>query len=735
MADLAAIFSVVSWGSKLALEIYKFATRTLHASNDLSLVAKSISNFSLTIKQLGANIKDNDRFPSPEAVETIEDVLEQCKAVFREIETIVPVRDAHCQGQNASYFSQSRSFRPSPESRARLEYLKMHLDSLKSTLSVMLQSFHTAQSIMWARTRPTVSPQKAARAVANEKTQLETLIIEQQISLLSASKQYEESRDTTNTPDPLRLMEKDSSKSLVAIEEKDDTLKPSNLFRYQESSLASLDPSYTEIEWFSAVCEVSASHMDNLLERWTRLRELRARINDEERKVEARRRENFQPTVESDDSDDQIGSLPNLRNNRPRLATPAPRRPPSIQPLFTESNTLPIPVPDSKFSPTAPLSPASSFGASPRSSISSLPSPQSPHANISTLPVEAAAAVEAKDEDEEADLEIPWRLCSRGLYWEYIDGRIKKSNTDAPSSSAFTDKTSWTEILASWVCKEAIKEAGYKYTQVQKERQGGRRTKFEAGFCIQRPLTFADIHRLVERTVEIYRQNLPPTPPPSNRRSPFYRVTSLRAPPSHDRDRDRTPLANQHPPLERSTSLPFPPPPPPLDRSLSLPGTIPTYTPFPHPTQNPHTSTTHPPSLPSPYSPQAAQKALQNGPYSPQAAPYSPQGSYSPGATSYSPSLYPSLPDQRRLSNSNTYPQSPLRQSYSSTQHGSTYSSTSTTDESDSATRSRRHRSKSRRSSHGSTSSKKGGHKTVGTLATVGGLAALLDGIVDLGVL
>lgn len=34
---------------------------------------------------------------------------------------------------------------------ARLEYLQAHLEALKSTLSVMLQTLYTAQIIIWAR--------------------------------------------------------------------------------------------------------------------------------------------------------------------------------------------------------------------------------------------------------------------------------------------------------------------------------------------------------------------------------------------------------------------------------------------------------------------------------------------------------------------------------------------------------------------------------------------------------
>ncbi|KAF2474602.1 uncharacterized protein BDR25DRAFT_332020 [Lindgomyces ingoldianus] len=755
MADLAAIFSTVSRGARLALELNELAATTPDATYNLHRIAKSVSNFSLTVKQVGTLIKENDHLPSLEAIDVLEDILNQCKAVFVEIKAIIPAEGVHSHRRHDSFHSQSQDFRPSPCASARLVYLQTHLDALRSTLSVMMQTLYTAESVMWARVRPMISPQQEARAVANEKTQLEALIIEQQMSLLSALREYERSR-----PEARLLMEDDSSQSLVSREEKGGSPKPTNLFSYQEHSLVAIDPSSNQEEWLAAVCAISKSHLDRLLKGWTRLRQLEDKICDEERRTEAQKRETQQPTCESDGSEDQVGALPKFRHNTTRLATPTPKRPTGIQPLFTDASTLPIPVPDSKIFPTAPLSPAPSYGVSPRSSSNLLPSPQhpthspvSPQSSISILPIDAAAAVEAKDADDDLDLKIPWRLCLRSHYWEYVDGKVTKSNTERLTSDAFGDRNSRTEILASWVDKEAIREAGYKYTQVQKERRDGRRTKFETCFCIQQPLTFLEVKHLVERTVEIYRQKQPASPPPRRRSSSDRPSTHQFVQPAHDRG--RTPLAN-HPPLERSTtSYPFPPQGPPLDRSNSMPGAIPTYPSFPN--QNPHKSSIHLPIPTGPQSPQAPQ-APQAGPYTPQSPyfpqppPYNPQ-TYNQQTAAYTPqsapfaspqTLYPlfspaynptTAGDSRR--SSNTYPPSPLQQSQSRAR-GDHYSSTSATSDSDSGTRSRRHRSRSQRrqsSAHSHRSHKKKGHSTVGTLAKVGGLAALLDGIVDLGVL
>lgn len=285
--------------------------------------------------------------------------------------------------------------------------------------------------------------------------------------------------------------------------------------------------------------------------------------------------------------------------------------------------------------------------------------------------------------------------------------------------------------MASWVCKEAIQEAGYRVTQVQKDTKDGRRTKLETCFCVERPLQFDQVKRLVERTVEIYRRQKPPSPPPQIRRSSFNRPPP--PPPKIARpteiDRDRTPMPGKtHPQLGRSSSsMPIPPAiPPPLDRTMSMPGSGPTLGSQNAP--NPRASNLHIPMPPGPYS-----TSMPHSPYSPQA----PQGPYTPQLYSSPQGLYPpnsgfsntTLPPHLQPHNVGV-PQSPLRQSHLNPKARSRYEDDLTTSESDSGKDRRRRRSKSR--NRYSAEPKKKSHnksKAAGVLMGVGGLTALLDGL------
>lgn len=506
---------------------------------------------------------------------------------------------------------------------------------------------------------------------------------------------------------------------------------PNHLYQYQDAHLGSLDKSiFTDKEWLPAVCRIASPRTEQLLEKWTSLPDFYLRLRDAERKARTQKHENQQATVESDSEGDE---RPRNGSNSAGLAFLSSQQSGNVPPLFMDTATLPIPVPGSEFGPSAPISPA----ASPRASRTTFEIPMSSHTSTGSLPVEAAAAVEAKEEDEDLDLGIPWTLRTRRYEWKYIDGKVVGSNTDLPPSTAYIERQSWTEVMASWVCKEAIQEVGYKVTQVQKERKDGRRTKFDTCFCIEQPLKFDQVKHLVERTVELYRKNISSTPspaPPRVRHSSFDRPPPG-PPPNYlakvtTQDRDRTPIASRgQVPLERSSSTvvypPPPPPPPPLDRSMSMPGQGVTSPP-PYPSSANSWASNSPLTMPMPI-PNGQQASLpppnmQQYPYPPPP----PVGSYNNNnGNSYL------LPSHMQPYANLPALQSPLRQPYLGSRSTDRYDDDSMTSDSGSGER-RRHRSKSRRRHEKGVEGKRkkyGKSAAVGTLMGIGGLTALLDGL------
>ncbi|KAF1929709.1 uncharacterized protein M421DRAFT_4158 [Didymella exigua CBS 183.55] len=743
MAVLAAILPVVSSSSCLALKLYQFAASSPKETKDLIKVAKAINNFASILKQVGMIIKEDDRLPSFEALDVLEDVTVQSQTALKNIEDETELRRNERYGEGDGVRPSKDQSRNRPLD-AKLSYFATHLECLRLTLAVLLQTLYTAQSIMWSKLRPTVSPKQAAKAVANEKIQLQTLIVEQQMSILSAQMLYYQ----VPSQDRRLLMESDSSQSLVATGRESSLPGPNHLYQYQDEHLGSLETSgFAEDAWLPTVCTIAGPRTEQLLERWTSLPNFEQRLLDAERMARTQKHENKQATVESDSGEENVRQK--YGPDGAGLTSSPPQRAGSVQTLFADTTTLPIPVPGTKFGPTAPMSPA----ASPRTSRATFEIPTSPRTSVGSLPVEAAAAAIAKEGDDDLDLEIPWTLRTRKYEWRYVDGKVVGSNTDLLPSTAHTERPAqnWTEVMASWVCKEAIQEAGYKVKQVQKERKDGRRTKFDTCFCIEQPLKFSQIKRLVERTVDIYRKNVTPTPPqpapPRSRRTSFDRPSpgpcpSYLAKTAAAQHRDRTPTASRPQPLlERSSSImTYPPPPPPLDRSMSMPGPGMVHPPPYPPSINSQTSS-RPMAMAIP-GPLLTQNAMSNSHFS---SSLPPQGLYRPQMQqpSNSPQHYSLPPPVGPLGgpqyNNNplpphmqpfTYPQgpqSPTRQSHPMSRAMDRYDDDSMTSDSGSGER-RRRRSKSRRRYDRDADKKKHSKSAaMGTLMGISGLTALLD--------
>jgi hypothetical protein len=372
---------------------------------------------------------------------------------------------------------------------------------------------------------------------------MESLIIEQQLSVLRAYRLYEAFKQrVANTP--LMVTQSAHSQALIRRDEYGPT--PTSLVPYQEASLARSKPSLNETEDLARIRRISSSYVDSLLLQWTQLSDIEQRmrrVNLDQPGAQSptsariprtemteRRNSNWrQPLVESDDSDSDNGTI---RNQRPRLHISTPG--PVLMPANDDESAdvvSPIPIPGlganlrpsrGPFSPSptsTSWTPGSNSyfptGGSPRIANgrprpSPAPSPlSSPRTSFSSdtpaRPVTAFKMTENISQQQQRQ-PIPYRLRQRQNYWDYIDKTFVGSNTQIPVSSALRERngTTYTEIMSEFVSRDALKKLRYDYTRVKKDtgdRHG--RTRLETCYCVEGALSFNEIQRLVDRTREI----------------------------------------------------------------------------------------------------------------------------------------------------------------------------------------------------------------------------------------
>lgn len=79
------------------------------------------------------------------AIDTLEDVILQSHTVLQDVESTVSIRN------DERFDGHSGQIKNAGTTLQRLNYLVAHLEALRVTLSVLLQTLFTAQSIMWSK--------------------------------------------------------------------------------------------------------------------------------------------------------------------------------------------------------------------------------------------------------------------------------------------------------------------------------------------------------------------------------------------------------------------------------------------------------------------------------------------------------------------------------------------------------------------------------------------------------
>jgi hypothetical protein len=88
------------------------------------------------------------------AIETLEDLIDQSRTISSEIESFSAILVEEQGGESdAKSHDHGLGHSDSPQA-TRLVYLVSHLEALRATLSVLLQTLFTAQSIIWSKYVP-----------------------------------------------------------------------------------------------------------------------------------------------------------------------------------------------------------------------------------------------------------------------------------------------------------------------------------------------------------------------------------------------------------------------------------------------------------------------------------------------------------------------------------------------------------------------------------------------------
>lgn len=147
---IASIIQVAGAGFRLSLLLNAVAAEMANADYDIRNVAKGISLFSLMLKQLGKTMEEGKTIVSQNAIDTATEIKEQSEKVFEEIRGMVDFT----QGRDEKGRVRSITIAERVKwcfKKQKIQYLLGQLESLKLSLSIMLQILQMGQTIATTR--------------------------------------------------------------------------------------------------------------------------------------------------------------------------------------------------------------------------------------------------------------------------------------------------------------------------------------------------------------------------------------------------------------------------------------------------------------------------------------------------------------------------------------------------------------------------------------------------------
>ena len=140
----AAILQITGMGAKLSITIHKIGVNVSTAGSQLAGIARVISLFSLTLKQVGQTLQQHDSIHSPGAIETTKEIIEQANYVYSQVQAVVDQVQSFQYDGSLAPMNLAKKVKFCLK-KTRIDCLLGELDSLKMTLSTMLQVLYTGR--------------------------------------------------------------------------------------------------------------------------------------------------------------------------------------------------------------------------------------------------------------------------------------------------------------------------------------------------------------------------------------------------------------------------------------------------------------------------------------------------------------------------------------------------------------------------------------------------------------
>ncbi|KAL8993792.1 MAG: hypothetical protein Q9169_006081 [Polycauliona sp. 2 TL-2023] len=190
---IASIIGIAGAGFRLSLVLNAVGAGMETADVEIQSIARAISEYAFTLKQLALTLESAKSIATQAAMQTAKQIADQSQLVFDDIKEMTEVnqkKDGRGHLQSIAIEQKIRwCFK-----KQRLGYLLGQLESLKLSLSIMLQVLQMGQSIIRSRENSSIVPPDE-QAMLQERAEIQNMVVVRHWSLVDLHRLYEMAED------------------------------------------------------------------------------------------------------------------------------------------------------------------------------------------------------------------------------------------------------------------------------------------------------------------------------------------------------------------------------------------------------------------------------------------------------------------------------------------------------------------------------------------------------------
>ena len=319
---IASIIGVAGAGFRLSLILNAVGSEFAMAPIEIRSISKGVTLFSLMLKQVGSALQTSDSVHTASALETTQEIAEECQAVFNEINGMLD----RLQIRDGSLGIQQRfkwCFK-----KQRVQYLLEQLESLKLSLLVMLQTLQLGK--LMASTSKHDPPDEVAiksEQIQQERAETQNAVILRYWQIREVDRAYQSAVQEDIEDQKVELLQGGSTQQLLtngstpqlSIEAPPDHELTPGIKKLPLLTLGEIDNDLEVIKQSPRdMVQASNSAISPLLDRWTKWREIREKRDARGSGASAKYSPQVEALYESDEDDRRRSRELYERDDSPR---------------------------------------------------------------------------------------------------------------------------------------------------------------------------------------------------------------------------------------------------------------------------------------------------------------------------------------------------------------------------------------------------------------------------------